>query len=66
MTTRKTIEASEIYTKLKARGVQTERKLCCNRRAPRRDFENMLNILGIKGSYKIKDKGIIVAIVDIK
>lgn len=66
MSERKTIDAQEIYNKLKAKGIPTERKLCCNRRAPRRDFENMLNILGIKGSYKIKDKGIIVAIVDIK
>lgn len=66
MTQRKTIDAQEIYNKLKAKGIQTERKLCCNRKAPRKDFENMLNILGMKGSYKVIDKGIIVAIIDLK
>lgn len=66
MADRKTIDAQEIYNKLRAKGIQTERKLCCNRKAPRRDFQNMMTMLGMKGSYKVIDKGVIVAIVDLK
>ena len=66
MTTRKTIDAQEIYAKLEAKGIATEKKLCCGRTTKRRDFHNMLASLDIKGSYKVVDKGIIVAIVDLK
>lgn len=66
METRKTIDAQEIYAKLEAKGISTEKKICCGRTAKRRDFHNMLTMLNIKGSYKVVDKGIIVAIVDLK
>ena len=66
METRKTIDAQEIYAKLEAKGIPTDRKICCGRTTKRRDFNTMLTILNMKGSYKVVDKGIIVAIIDLK
>lgn len=67
MTTIRTkIDAQEIYAKLRAKGIQTERKGCCGKRTPRKDFPNMCKSLNMKGSYTVVDKGVIVAIVDLK
>lgn len=66
METRKTISAQEIYAKLEAKGIKTDKKLCCGRTTKRRDFQNMLTMLNMKGSYKVVDNGVIVAIIDLK
>lgn len=58
------IDVDQLYLKLQQHGHPIIQSLCCGRSRRRRDYDNMLKILGMKGSFVIKDKGVIVAIID--
>ena len=58
------IDVDQLYLRMQQLGYPVIQNLCCGRSRRRKDYDNMLKILGMKGSFIIKDKGVIVAIID--
>ena len=59
------IDVNHLYKQVQERGQAVVRRGCCGREKKRTDYENMLQLLGMKGSFIIKDNGIVVAVVTV-